>query len=153
MRHKRERYYSQVSDLFVMSGQLMWSQPGHLPYHPRPQTSKHHYECVWVFVRTVYVRELTCRVAVQLSTLDLTLVHWRAIRRIAGDEGSVTITFQLTVLHVPLLTRLEGGREGGEMDGETIVNQWMVAGWLHTRHTHKVHHPTHTTHSPRSTVR
>lgn len=98
-----------------------------------------------MFVRTVYVRGLTCRVAVQLSSLDLTLVHWRAIRGIAGDEGSVTITFQLTVLQVPLLTRLEGGREGGEMEGETIVHQWLVAGWLHTRHTHKVHHPTHNT--------
>lgn len=98
-----------------------------------------------MFVRTVYVRGPTCRVAVQLSSLDLTLVHWRAIRGIAGDEGSVTITFQLTVLQVPLLTRLEGGREGGEMEGETIVGCRLVTYTSHTQspspdtqHTHLV---------------
>lgn len=64
--------------------------------------------------QAVYVKGLTCRVAVQLSSLYLTLVHGRAVRGIAGDEGSVTETLQLTVLHVPLITRLEGrGRGGG----------------------------------------
>lgn len=103
-----------------------------------------------MFVRTVYVRGLTCRVAVQLSSLDLTLVHWRAIRGIAGDEGSVTITFQLTVLQVPLLTRLEGGREGRRRDGgrdnsSSVVGCRLVTYTSHTQspspdtqHTHLV---------------
>lgn len=70
--------------------------------------------CVCVRVQTVYVKGLTCRVAVQLSSLYLTLVQGRAVRGLAGDEGGVTETLQLTVLHVPLITRLEGrGRRGG----------------------------------------
>lgn len=49
---------------------------------------------------------LTGGIAAQLSILEFTLVQWGALRGHTGDEGNITPTLQLTVLHIKLLSRL-----------------------------------------------
>ncbi len=50
--------------------------------------------------------KLTGGIAAQLSILDFTLLHWQAFRGHTGNEGNITPTLELTVLHIKLLSRL-----------------------------------------------
>lgn len=52
-------------------------------------------------------KDLACGIAAQLSSLDLTLVHWGAFRCPTGNEGCVTPTLHTAVIIIELLSGLK----------------------------------------------